>query len=192
MITTTKVHSTATRRRCIAGLLAAAAAASLLGGCSTLVGKPAAPLLAKREEPGVMLCMSQRAGAGLRLVGRLNQGIYPITRATVQYRIADVSDPVPASTAEGDGLQLVNARSTKVPYRKGADDVVFTIDGDAARALGDKVLWYRWIITYDRGGSERTDVTAIHRTSLPEAGLPRAAGRPGPDMSVVQPTTRRR
>ncbi|MFN2376456.1 MAG: hypothetical protein ABR538_07955 [Candidatus Binatia bacterium] len=191
MITTTKVHTTAARRR-LAGLLAAAAAASLLAGCSTLAGKPAAPLLAKREEPGVVLCMSQRAGAGLRLVGQLNQGIYPITRATVQYRIADVSDPVPASTEAGDGFQLTNARSTKVPYRKGADEVVFTVDGDAARALRDKVLWYRWIITYDRGGSERTDVTAIHRTSLAEAGLPRAAGRLGPDMSVAQPTTRRR
>lgn len=192
MITTTKVHTHSTARRTMAAAVAAVAAATLLAGCSTLVGKPAAPLLAKREEPGVVLCMSQRAGAGLRLVGRLNQGIYPITRATVQYRIADVSDPVPASTAEGDGLQLTNARSTKVNYRKGAEEVVYTVDGDAARALRGKVLWYRWIVTYDRGGSERTDVTAIHRTSLDEAGLPRAAGNPGPDMSVAEPTTRRR
>lgn len=191
MTTTTKVHTAAAGRR-FATLLAAAAAASLLAGCSTLAGKPAAPLLAKREEPGVVLCMSQRAGAGLRLVGRLNQGIYPITRATVQYRIADVSDAVPATSEGGRGLELLSPRSTKVPYRKGADEVVFTVDGDAARALRGKVLWYRWIIAYDRGGSERTDVTAIHRTSLDEAGLPRAAGNPGPDMSVAEPTKRRR
>ncbi len=172
-------------------LIAAGLVASLLTGCSTMTGRPTSPLQTKRDEPGVVLCMSERiGGGGLRLIGKLEKGIYPITRATLQYRSVGPSDPVPAGNGE-DGLELTNARSEKVAYRKGADEVTFAIDADSARGLRGKVLWYRWIIEYDRNGSPRRDVTAIHRTSLEEAGLPRAAGTPGPDSSVGLPTTRR-
>jgi hypothetical protein len=100
---------------------------------------------------------------------------------------------VPATADDsGKRLELAGARSQKVNYRKGAREVVYTIDADAARGLRGKVLWYRWIITYDKGGSARTDATEVHRTSLEEAGLPRAADAPGPDASVALPTTHRR
>ena len=175
-------------------LVATSLAAGLVSGCTTLVGRPTAPLLAKREEPGVILCLSERvSGGGIRIIGKLNTGIYPITGATIEYRSAAVSDPMPATPDEdGRTLLLSNPRATKVNYRKGAGEVAFTIDGDAARGLRDKVLWYRWIIAYDRGGSTRTESTNIHRTSLEEAGLPRSAGSPGPDASVALPTTRSR
>lgn len=167
-------------------LAAGLSLATLSAGCTQLVGRPAEPLLAKREEPGVVLCLSERTGGGgMRLVGRLEQGIYPIKRASIEYRSADVSDAVPAVPGERGELELAGARSEKVPYRSGASEVVFDIGPDAARGLRDKVLWYRWTIEYDRGGSLRADRTDIHRASLDEAGLPRAAGNPGPDASVV-------
>jgi hypothetical protein len=186
--------SVSARPRLRAIVLAATFAAGLLSGCSTLVGRPAPPLLAKRDEPGVILCMSERvSGGGIRLVGKLNTGIYPITRAVIEYRSADVSDAVPATPDErGKKLVLTSPRATKVNYRKGAGDVSFTLDGDDVRSLQGKVLWYRWLITYQRGGSEGVEVTDIHRTSLEEAGLPRDAYAPGPDSSVALPTARRR
>jgi hypothetical protein len=160
-------------------------AAGFLAGCSTLVGRPTRPLLAKRDEPGVVLCLSQRsASGGIRLVGRLEPGIYPIRRAAIEYRTAAVSDAVPAVAGERGVLEL-GGRTEKVPYRAGMTEVTFDVGPDAARSLRDKVLWYRWIVEYDRGGSLRTDRTDIHRTSYDEAGLPRAAGNPGPDASVV-------
>lgn len=172
----------------------ALAATLLTTGCTTLIGRSTQPLLAKRDEPGVELCLSERTDrGGIRIVGRLNQGIYPITRASIQYRTAGASDPVPATTADnGRDLVLVGPRTEKVAYRKGATEVSFTVDPEAARALGDKVIWYRWIIDYDRGGSPRTEATAIHRTSVAEAGLPRATAEPGPDSSVVMPGARQR
>jgi len=188
------VRTTASKLRIRAIVLAATVGAGLLSGCATMVGRPAPPLLAKREEPGVILCMSERVrGGGIRIVGKLNMGIYPITRAVLEYKIADVSDPVPATPDErGRALVLTGARSTKVDYRKGSGDVSYTIDGDAARNLRGKVLWYRWLVTYQRGGSEGLEATEIHRTSVEEAGLPRDPGSPGPDSSVALPTTRRR
>lgn len=173
------------------GLAATLVATAMLTGCTTMVGLPAEPLSIEREEPGVILCQSERAGGGIRLTGKLSAGIWPITRVTLEYRIADPSDPVPA-TGEDGVLVMSNARSTRVDYRKGSESVSYTIDANAARALQGKVLWYRWIVTYDRKGSVRTDVTEIHRTSLDEAGLPRAPGNPGPDSSVALPVTRRR
>lgn len=173
------------RRR--AALAAVLTLAGLASGCTQLVGRPAEPLLAKREEPGVVLCLSERTdGGGVRLLGRLNLGIYPIKRAAIEYKTAGVSDAVPATTVDGE-LELTGARTEKVAYRSGAADVAFDVSPEAARNLRDKVIWYRWIIEYDRGGSLRADRTAIHRTSLEEAGLPRAAGNPGPDASVVPP-----
>lgn len=185
---------TPSKPRVRAIVLAASIAAGLLSGCSTLAGRPTLPLLAKRDEPGVILCMSERIrGGGIRIVGKLNAGIYPITRAVIEYRSADVSDPVPAAPDErGRKLVLSSPRATKVNYRKGAGEVSFTIDAEDARSLRGKVLWYRWLVTYQRGGGEGTEVTEIHRTSLEEAGLPRDPGAPGPDSSVALPTTRRR
>jgi len=160
--------------------------AAFANGCTQMAGRSAEPLLAKRDEPGVVLCLSERTGGGgMRLVGRLEQGIYPIKRASIEYKSAGVSDPVPAAPGERGELELTGARSEKVPYRGGASEVVFDIGPDAARGLRDKVLWYRWTIEYDRGGTLRADRTDIHRASLDEAGLPRAAGNPGPDASVV-------
>ncbi len=173
--------------RLVAGALLAAA----LSGCSTMTGKQAEPLSIQRDEPGVILCQSERAAGGIRLVGRLNVGIYPITRVTLEYRIADASDPVPAVNENGR-LTLSGPRTDRGQYRKGAEEVSYAIDANAARALQGKVLWYRWVISYDRGGSVRTDATAIHRTSLDEAGLPRAPGNPGPDSSVALPVSARR
>jgi hypothetical protein len=177
-----------------AAVVLALAASMLTAGCSTLVSRSTRPLLARRDEPGVELCLSKRTDhGGIRIIGRLNQGIYPVTRATIQYRTAGVSDPVPATTADnGRDMVLVSPRSEKVAYRKGSPEVSFTVDPEAARALGDKVIWYRWIIDYDQGGSARSQITAIHRTSVEEAGLPRAAGEPGPDSSVALPGARRR
>lgn len=172
-------------------LVLALAAAAALSGCTTLVGVPAEPLSIQRDEPGVVLCQSARAGGGIRLVGKLNVGIYPITRVTLEYRVADASDSVPATT-EGGRLVLSNPRTDRGQYRKGAEEVSYAIDANAARALEGKVLWYRWILTYDRNGSARTEATPIHRTSLDEAGLPRAPGNPGPDSSVAPPVAVRR
>lgn len=179
------------RRRAAIAATVCSFAGFALSGCSTLVGRPASPLLAKRDEPGVVLCLSERtAGGGIRLVGRLETGIYPIRRAAIEYRTADVSAAVPAAPGEDGPLELTAARTEKVAVRSGAKEVVFDIGPDAARGLGDKVLWYRWIVEYDRNGSLRTDRTDIHRTSREEAGLPRAAGNPGPDASVAAPVKR--
>jgi hypothetical protein len=156
-----------------------------------MVGKPAEPLQVKRDEPGVVLCMSERVGSGIRIVGKLNEGIYPVTRVTLEYRLADASDAVPAIPGPGTGgMQLTEPRTAKGTYRKGSKEVSYTIDD--ARSLRDKVIWYRWNIAYDRGGTEKIDATSIHRTSIDEAGLPRSIGTPGPDASVALPTTRRR
>lgn len=174
-----------------AALAAAMLTLSILAGCTTMTGRPAEPLLAKRDEPGVVLCQSERSNdGGIRIIGKLEKGIYPITRATLQYKIATPSDSVPATVAAGGkSLELLGARSEKVAYRKGADQVVFEVNPEAARGLRGKVLWYRWVIEYDRGGSSRIDATDVHRTSLEEAGLPRAAGSPGPDSSVGLPSS---
>ena len=164
-------------------------ALATLAGCSTMTGQPAEPLQAKRDEPGVILCASERVGGGIRIVGKLNEGIYPITSVTLEYRLAGFSEAVPATpgTSPG-GLILTQPRTAKGTYRKGSKEVSYTIDADTARGLRDKVIWYRWLIGY--GG--KVDATTIHRTSLDEAGLPRAIGTPGPDTSVAQPTTSRR
>lgn len=177
-----------------AGLLVLSVSLALLSGCASLVGKPAPPLLAQRDEPSVVLCQSQRIrGGGIRLIGRLNRGIYPLTGATIQYRSAGVSDSVPATTdPKGQTLVLANPGSSKGAYRKDDDLVEYVIDGADVRRLGDKVIWYRWIIDYDRGGSRRSEATDIHRTSYEEAGLPRDPGSPGPDSSVGLPASRRR
>lgn len=181
----------ASARRAAVLAFAACCTGLLLGGCTTLIGRPTSPLLAKRDEPGVVLCLSQRtAGGGIRLVGRMEAGIYPVTRVAIEYRTAEVSAAVPAAPGEDGPFELVDARREKVATRSGAKEVTFDIGPDAARGLGDKVVWYRWIVEYDRGGSLRTDRTAIHRTSAAEAGLPRAAANPGPDASVA-PSVRR-
>lgn len=174
-------------------LVAAAVVAAMLAGCSTLSGRPATPLVSKRDEPGVVLCMSeQTSGGGIRIVGRFEKGIYPVTRVTLEYRTATPSDAAPTTVGPGGRLMLANARAERITYRKGSDEVSFSIAGDAARSLRGKVLWYRWIVEYDRNGSMYNDVTDVHRTSLEEAGLPRAPGSPGPDSSIALPTTRRR
>ena len=186
--------STRLRSGAHAAMLSIAVSVGLLSGCTAMVGRPTSPLTAKRDEPGVMLCMSERvSGGGIRIVGQLNPGIYPITGASIEYRSAGPSDAVPAtSETGGKGLVLTGAHSEKVEYRKGAKTVTFTIGADAARNLRDKVLWYRWTIGYDRNGSPASEVSEIHRTSLEEAGLPRDAWNPGPDSSVALPSARRR
>ncbi len=161
-----------------------------LSGCATSMsgGTSAGPLQVKRDEPGVILCASERTGGGIRIVGKVNEGIYPITNVTLQYTLAGFSDAPPAVPGGSAGLQLTEPRSVKGSYRKGSKEVSYTIDGDAARVLRDKVIWYRWIVAYE-GGSDATD---IHRTSLEEAGLPRAVGTPGPDTSIALPSSARR
>lgn len=173
--------------------LALVLAAGMLSGCSGMIGRAAPPLLAKREIPGVVLCMSQRtSGGGMRLTGQIEEGNFPITRAAIEYRSANVSDPIPASVSEETKrLELTGTRTETVPYRAGAKDVSFNISPEAMRSLSGKVLWYRWIISYDRGG-QRSDVSGIHRASYAEAGLPRDAGAPGPDSSVVLPSSHKR
>lgn len=161
--------------------------ATLMGCATSMSGGSAGPLQLKRDEPGVILCGSERTGGGIRLVGKLHEGIYPITNVTLQYRLAGFSDAPPAVPGQG-GLQLTEPRTAKGVYRKGAKEVSYTIDGEAARSMRDKVLWYRWIVTYEGG----VDATDIHRTSLEEAGLPRATGTPGPDTSIALPVSRRR
>ena len=165
-------------------------ATAISSGCSTMgAGRPAPPLTIRHDEPTIVVCLSERTeNGGLRLVGKLDPGIYPVTRAMLEYRTAGPSDAPPTVTAPGGGLTLAAARSEKVAYRKGADEVVFNIEGDAARSLRGKVLWYRWIVEYGSGST----ATDIHRTSLEEAGVPRSATTPGPDTSIALPSARRR
>ena len=169
--------------------LVLALAMMTLTGCAAGVGggRSAGSLEIRREQPGVVLCASERVGGGIRIVGKLHEGIYPVTGVTLQYKLAGFSDAPPAAPGEG-GLQLTDARSAKGTYKKGSKEVSYTIDADAARSLRDKVIWYRWIIASEGG----TDATDIHRTSLDEAGLPRATGTPGPDTSIALPVSRRR
>lgn len=179
-------RATLRRAAFVAALLSLA---TLAAGCTTLIGRPTSPLLAKRDEPGVVLCLSERTSSGgIRILGRLENGIYPIERVSIEYRTAGPSDPVPAMRGDDGKLDLNDARTEKVPYRKGSDSVAFDVSADAARSLGEKVIWYRWIVDYDRGGSTRSDRTDIHRTSVAEAGHPRSATSPGPDTSVVEGT----
>jgi hypothetical protein len=162
---------------CIAGLTAGCAA-------GTGAGRSAGPLQVQRDEPGVILCASERTGGGVRLVGKLHEGVYPITNVQLQYRLAAFSD-APPTVAGGTGLQLAEPRTTPGTYRKGSKEVSYTIAADNLRG---KVLWYRWLVSYAGG----VDATDIHRTSLDEAGVPRSAGTPGPDTSIAQPVSRRR
>ncbi|HXC52838.1 MAG TPA: hypothetical protein VN634_18275 [Candidatus Limnocylindrales bacterium] len=174
-----------------AGLAAGLLATVIASGCSTMGtgGRPAAPLTIKHDEPTIIECMSERTDSGgLRLIGKLDPGIYPITRATLEYRTAGPSDAPPTVPAPSGGLALASPRSEKVAYRKGADEIVFNVEGDAARSLRGKVLWYRWILEY---GSS-SNATDVYRTSLEEAGVPRSATTPGPDSSVALPSGRRR
>lgn len=176
-------------------LIVVAMFASLVvaAGCATMAGRPSAPLDVKRENPGVVLSTSERTAAGgIRIIGRLDPGIHPITRASIEYRLAGPSDAPPTSPDPSGRLALAGARSEQVRYEKGSKEVVYAIDPRAVRNLGDKVIWYRWIITYNRGGSAKADVTDVLRTSAEEAGLPRSVTTPGPDTSVALPTTGRR
>lgn len=174
-------------------IVAACATAFVASGCATMAGRPTSPLTAKREVPGVVLCTSERtSGGGIRIIGQVDPGIYPITRAAIEYRIAGASEAPPTAPDATGRLALPGARSEQVKYQKGAKSVAYSIDADAVRNLRDKVIWYRWLVTYDRGGSPRIDATDVHRTSAEEAGLPRAVGAPGPDTSVALPVTRRR
>jgi hypothetical protein len=167
---------------CLAGLTA-----GLSAGCTagSMAGRPAGPLQVQREEPGVILCASERTSGGVRLVGKLHEGAYPITNVQLQYRLAGFSDAPPTIAAGSTGLQLAEPRTTAATYRKGSKEVSYTVD---AGHLRGKVLWYRWLVSYSGG----VDATDIHRTSLDEAGLPRAAGTPGPDTSIALPVSRRR
>jgi hypothetical protein len=167
-------------------LVLALCLAGLTSGCATGMsgGGSAGPLAIQRDEPGVILCGSERTGGGIRLVGKLHEGIYPITNVTLQYRLADFSDAPPAAPGSG-GLQLTTPRTAPGTYRKGSKEVSYSI---AAEHLRGKVIWYRWLVSYSGG----VDATDIHRTSLDEAGLPRAAGTPGPDTSIALPVSRRR
>ena len=166
----------------------------MASGCSTtLAGRPAPPLTIERDEPTIVLCASERTqGGGLRLIGKLDPGIHPVTRASIEYRTTGPADAPPTVAAPGGGLALAGARSEKVAYRKGSNEVTFDIGGDSARSLAGKVLWYRWVIEYGSGGSAYNTVTDVHRTSLEEAGAPRSASTPGPDASVALPSSRRR
>ena len=162
-------------------------AGALVSGCTSLVGRPATPLTTKRDEPGVVLCQSERISGGIRLVGKLEKGIYPINNIVLEYRTASLSEPAPTVVGQGGKLMLASPRSEKIAYRKGADEVSFSIGADAARSLAGKVLWYRWVVQY---GSGYADATDVHRTSLDEAGLPRSPGTPGPDSSIAPPHRR--
>jgi hypothetical protein len=174
-------------------MAAVAVTMALLSGCTALAGRPASPLTIKHEEPTIVLCMSQRTSdGGLRLIGKLDPGIHPVMRATLEWRTAAPEDAPPTIAGAGGRLVLATPRSEKVTYRKGANEVAYEVGGDGARSLRGKVLWYRWILEYTSGGSAYNTVTDVHRTSLEEAGQPRSAGTPGPDSSVAPATTRRR
>lgn len=163
--------------------------AGMAAGCATLTGRPTSPLLAKHDEPGVMLCLSERTpSGGIRLIGRIEGGLYPIQRASIEYRTAGPSEQVPADSGENGKLDLIGGRTEKVAYRKGAQEITFDISAETTRNLGDKVIWYRWVLDYDKNGSLRSDRTDIHRTSVDEAGHPRSTTSPGPDASVVAPS----
>lgn len=168
--------------------LAALVVAALTAGCSAMPGRPPGTALMKRDEPSVVLCTSERtADGGIRLIGRLETGKYPISGAEIEYRTAEASDPPPVTTS-GREFELSGATKRKGEFSKSEPVVTFTIAPDAARRLGDKVVWYRWTVLYGSGSAR----TAVHRTSVAEAGLPRAANEPGPDSSVAPGTARGR
>jgi len=174
----------------LATALTLVTALSVLGGCAA--SKPPAAL-SSRKEPAVVLCSSQRTdGGGLRIIGRLDPGIYPITRTAIEYTIAEASSAPPATPDEtGKRYLLTGSRTESVSWRKGSNEVPYTISADAARRLSGKVVWYRWIVEYDRGSLASTE-TDVHRTSLEEAGLPRSASTPGPDGSIAMPASRKK
>ncbi len=173
----------------LATALVLVTALSVLGGCAAT--KPAA--LSSRKEPAVVLCTSERAdGGGLRIIGRLDPGIYPITRTAIEYTIAEASDAPPVSPDEsGKRYLLTGSRTESVAWRKGSTEVPYTISADAARRLAGKVIWYRWLVEYEGPGPGTTE-TDVHRTSVDEAGLPRSASTPGPDGSIAMPASRKK
>ena len=174
----------------LATALALVTALSVLGGCAA-AARPAA--LSSRKEPAVVLCTSERTeGGGLRIVGRLDPGIYPITRTAIEYTIAEASAAPPVSLDEtGKRYLLTGSRTESVSFRKGSNEVPYTISADSARRLAGKVVWYRWLVEYEGGGMGSTE-TDVHRTSIEEAGLPRSASTPGPDGSIAMPASRKR
>lgn len=173
----------------LATALTLAAALSVLGGCAAT--KP--PALSSRKEPAVVLCTSERTdGGGLRIVGRLDPGIYPITRTAIEYTIAEASEAPPVSPDEsGKRYLLTGSRTEAVSWRKGSNDLPYTIPADSLRRLAGKVVWYRWLVEYEGPGTGSTE-TDVHRTSVEEAGLPRSASTPGPDGSIAMPASRKK
>lgn len=141
------------------------------------------------KEPAVALCSSRRdADGGLTIIAAVQIGLYPVVASRVEYRVAAPSDPPPiAVDEEGTELALQSPTTESVSPARESGEIAFRVSPAAVRGLGDKLLWYRWILTYDRNGSERTLASAIHRTSAAEAGLPRAADVAGPDASVALP-----
>ena len=174
-------------RRAVAVTLLAAM--SLAAGCATLIGRHVDPLATRRAEPHVELCLSERlSGGGMRLLGRMEPGKYRVTNVRLEYRIASPSSAPPVEDAGGRRLRLLSPRTAKVEWRAERGEVVFGVEGDAARSLAGKVLWYRWVVEYDRDGSPRQEATSVHRASLDEAGLPRDPFSPGPDSSIAPPS----
>jgi len=170
-----------------AGLLSAAVAS----GCAATRQAVAPPV---RTDPAIVLCSSQRSSdGGIRLVALVEPGIYPITRAAIEYRTADPGElPPTMPDASGKGVQLAGARSDAAPYDKGSREIPYRIGPAAVRDLGNKVIWYRWSLEYDRNGKPSVVHSPIHRSSALEAGLPRASDVLGPDASIALPDTLKR
>jgi hypothetical protein len=168
------------------GLVAALLSAAVASGCGA-TRQAAAPSV--RTDPAIVLCSSQRSpDGGIRLVAFVEPGIYPITRAAIEYRTGEPGDlPPTMPDATGKDIQLAGARSDAAPYDKGSREIPYRIGPAAVRDLGNKVIWYRWSLEYDRNGKPSAVHSPIHRSSALEAGLPRAPDVLGPDASIALP-----
>jgi len=174
-----------------ARLVAVFLSVAVASGCAA-TRQAAAPTV--RTDPAIVLCSSQRSpDGGIRLVAFVEPGIYPITRAAIEYRTGEPGDlPPTMPDATGKGIQLAGARSDTAPYDKGTREIPYRIKTTTVHDLKNKVIWYRWSLEYDRNGKSITVHSPIHRSSALEAGLPRAPDVLGPDASIALPDVLKR
>ncbi|HYC00539.1 MAG TPA: hypothetical protein VEC57_15505 [Candidatus Limnocylindrales bacterium] len=164
----------------------------LLSGCAAGTTPQPTSLIGSAKisgphDPIVLLGYSHMTSNGLRIAAKLDAGTYRFTDVSISIATADAGDPAPY-TMSPEGKAMLAATSTeKGRFDPKEEEVEFTIGRGGLGKIGNKVVWYRWTIRFDRDGEIGTVQSPIYRTSRDEAGLPRAATAPGPDISVVPP-----
>ena len=136
------------------------------------------------HDPIILLGYSQMTGDGLRIAAKIDPGTYPLKDVAVSIATTDAGDPAPTTIDETGKPALAATSTEKGRFDSKDEEIEFTIGRGGLAKIKDRVVWYRWTVRYDRDGTLRMLQSPIFRTSRDEAGLPRAAEQPGPDVSI--------